>query len=468
MFFPFFTFLATVLTLFFSTFAPSAYANLNANSSAETENSFEFQDELTVMTFHADKTPPSSEHPILANILWLPSEQGVLPEEIAYAKQLAAQQFNVWMPNFFDSYFLPTAPSSLKKISPKTIQALIRAQHQAHQDIPTFVITSNQSAGLALKSLKATGLKFEASPPLQAGVILINPNLYTHTPKVGETAEYQSIVAQTNLPIFVFQSELSPWRWQLHPLQNNLNQSGSDVFIQVLPDVRDRFYFRPDALAIETQKAQTFASQIARAAAYLAPYLTRPIQSRNQMAKSSSAPKNPLTKTKDDAQHNLDVAPHNEPDSTNAAGKIQRYQGPQNRDVTLTDLNGHQHRLKDYHGKVVLLNFWASWCPPCVHEMPSMARLKTLLKEEPFEILAANLGEAPEAIQKFVLDHPVNFPILLDPAGKMTDEWQLFAYPSSYLIDAKGQIRYALFGGYEWDQADARQKIQSLIDESIK
>jgi peroxiredoxin len=141
------------------------------------------------------------------------------------------------------------------------------------------------------------------------------------------------------------------------------------------------------------------------------------------------------------------------------------YKGEQNRRLVLQDMDGKTINLKDYRGKVVLLNFWASWCPPCVHEMPSMAALKTQLKGQDFEILAANLAEDKAAINAFVKSHPVNFPILLDPKGSAVKEWKVFAYPSSYLIDKKGQIRYALFGGYEWTSPAAMHAIEQLLKE---
>nr|WP_218644594.1 TlpA disulfide reductase family protein [Thiomicrorhabdus cannonii] len=144
--------------------------------------------------------------------------------------------------------------------------------------------------------------------------------------------------------------------------------------------------------------------------------------------------------------------------------ELQPYQGPQDRVLQLQDQQGNTVALSDYRGKVVLLNFWASWCPPCVHEMPSMARLKTRLKEAPFEILAVNLAESAAAISAFLQTHPVNFPVLLDPSGSAVKEWQVFAYPSTYLIDKQGQIRYALFGGTQWDAAEHL----TLIEEALQ
>lgn len=94
-----------------------------------------------------------------------------------------------------------------------------------------------------------------------------------------------------------------------------------------------------------------------------------------------------------------------------------------------------------------------------------MTRLKTALKGQPFEILAANLAEEKPQIESFLTEHPVNFPILLDPKGSAVQAWRVFAYPSTYVIDKQGTIRYALFGGHEWDDPATLQQIEALIRE---
>lgn len=390
---------------------------------------------------------PSSSK-ALAKVVWLPSEHGLKPEEKQIAKQLAALGYAVSVLDVFETFFLPPTSSGLSQIDPKVFSAKLEA---LRRDKPLIIIASNQSAALAFKALKPMQTRYRTG----LGVVLINPNMYTETPEPGKTARYRPIAHSVNFPVYVVQAELSPWRWRLPTLQNILSQGGSDVFLQVLPQIRDRFYFRPDASNKERQYSQTFAEDLHKAILRLAPYLSKErLSPETVTTEATSTP----------------VTPEGQPNKVSATetplNDLASYTGPQMTGLSLVDLEGQRHSLAAYRGQVVLLNFWASWCPPCVHEMPSMARLKTHFKEQPFEILAANLAETPQAIQAFLQTHPVNFPVLLDPTGSAVKDWKVFAYPSSYVIDKQGVIRYALFGGYEWDNSQAREIITALLEES--
>ena len=131
--------------------------------------------------------------------------------------------------------------------------------------------------------------------------------------------------------------------------------------------------------------------------------------------------------------------------------------------LSLPDLAGRQHDLADYRGKVVLVNFWASWCAPCLIEMPSMQRLTSTLKERPFALLAVNVKEAKAKVWRFKKMLKVNFPALLDSDGVATQAWDVQFYPTSFLVDAEGKIRYTAYGAIEWDSDETRQIIEDLM-----
>jgi thiol-disulfide isomerase/thioredoxin len=129
------------------------------------------------------------------------------------------------------------------------------------------------------------------------------------------------------------------------------------------------------------------------------------------------------------------------------------------------DLAGVPKTLADYRGKVVLLNFWASWCPPCLREMPSMERLRVKMAGRPLEIVALNSAEAPEEVNAYLARMKLGFPILLDPDGSNTKRWKVFALPTTFMLDAEGRVRYVLTGPTEWDEGEALGIIQSLLAE---
>jgi thiol-disulfide isomerase/thioredoxin len=134
--------------------------------------------------------------------------------------------------------------------------------------------------------------------------------------------------------------------------------------------------------------------------------------------------------------------------------------------LALPSLEGGTMRLDHLRGKVVLVNFWAVWCPPCRKEMPSMARLSEKFVGKPFSILGVNVGETPEEIRAFLKQVPVNFPIVLDSEGQNLKAWQVFAFPTSYVVDKKGRIRLGLFGSIEWDSPETVARLEALLAEA--
>lgn len=129
------------------------------------------------------------------------------------------------------------------------------------------------------------------------------------------------------------------------------------------------------------------------------------------------------------------------------------------------DLNGVSKTLADYRGKVVLLNFWASWCPPCLREMPSLERLRVNMAGRPLAIVALDSAETAEEVNAYLARMQLGFPVLLDPDGSNTRRWKVFALPTSFLLDAEGRVRYVLTGPTEWDEGEALRVIESLLAE---
>lgn len=117
--------------------------------------------------------------------------------------------------------------------------------------------------------------------------------------------------------------------------------------------------------------------------------------------------------------------------------------------------------IAQFRGKVVLVNFWASWCPPCRKEFPSFGRVRKLFKPSEFEVLAVNVGEDPEVA--FSFSGITDFPILFDRDSKAMDAWGIRGLPTTFLVDRKGQLAYRAAGGREFDDPEIVSTIKHLL-----
>ncbi len=131
-------------------------------------------------------------------------------------------------------------------------------------------------------------------------------------------------------------------------------------------------------------------------------------------------------------------------------------------DFALLDLDGEIHRLSDYQGKVVIVNFWATWCPPCRKEMPSMQRAWEQVKDENIVILAVDVGESEETVFAFLGLAPVEFPLLLDQDSKAITRWPVKGLPTTYVVDPEGRLAYRAIGGREWDDPGLLETVRQL------
>ena len=131
--------------------------------------------------------------------------------------------------------------------------------------------------------------------------------------------------------------------------------------------------------------------------------------------------------------------------------------------LELVDVEGKRHRLADYRGKAVLVNFWATWCAPCREEMPSMEALRVAMKDKPFAVLAVNVGEGARAARGFGEKMGLGFPLLLDADTRTTKAWGARILPASFVVGPDGRIRYSYYGAIDWSAAEVRAAIEGLL-----
>jgi thiol-disulfide isomerase/thioredoxin len=147
------------------------------------------------------------------------------------------------------------------------------------------------------------------------------------------------------------------------------------------------------------------------------------------------------------------------PDASEVAASVAAHVNFRAPDLSLDALDGRHFSLSGLQGKIVLVNFWATWCPPCRSEMPAIQAVYQAHRDE-LVVLAVNEAEDPEIVKGFVGSYAFGFPILLDRDGSTGRQYQVMALPTSFFIDRAGTIRAANFG--QMDQAYIQAQIVSL------
>jgi peroxiredoxin len=135
---------------------------------------------------------------------------------------------------------------------------------------------------------------------------------------------------------------------------------------------------------------------------------------------------------------------------------------PQAPGFDLVDPAGKRVRLVDYLGKPVIINFWATWCPPCRAEMPSMQRAWRQLREEGIGLMAVNVGESAGAINRFTEEYPVEFPLPMDVDSEVVQVWPVRGLPTTFVVDPEGRIAFKAAGERDWDDPALLDPVRAL------
>jgi len=140
------------------------------------------------------------------------------------------------------------------------------------------------------------------------------------------------------------------------------------------------------------------------------------------------------------------------------------YQEQQNKapNFALVDINDQLHKMSDYKGSTLIVNFWATWCAPCLEEIPAMNRAKAALADAKVEMIAINYGEDKKSVAEFLQHTPIDFTVLLDTANIASKAWNITVMPTTIIIDRKGNIIERILGPREWDSAAMIAKIKGV------
>ena len=134
-------------------------------------------------------------------------------------------------------------------------------------------------------------------------------------------------------------------------------------------------------------------------------------------------------------------------------------------EFSLATPDGKTIALAELRGKVVFLNFWATWCPPCRVEMPSMEQLHKELKDKGLAILAIDIGESPKQVARFMKEFRLTFPALLDVNSEVSSRYRVQGLPTTFLVDRNGSVIGAAVGARDWASRDGKALIRFLLDQ---
>lgn len=126
-------------------------------------------------------------------------------------------------------------------------------------------------------------------------------------------------------------------------------------------------------------------------------------------------------------------------------------------DFSVTDLNGKSKNIKEFRGKTVMLNFWATWCPPCRAEMPSMEKLWNKSKNKNFVIVAVSVDESSTSkVTEFIKKNKYTFPVFHDVSGKLAEMFLIRSIPTTYIVDKSGVIVSKYLGAEDWSKLEIK------------
>ena len=373
-------------------------------------------------------------------MIWLPSEFGTTPRRSALATALAARGVEVWSPDLHSAWFLPTGRYSLNDVDPAAVGAVLKAA-LAETDKTLYFMAEGRSVALSLATVRAWQTATDDTSRL-GGLLAFSPNLYLRTPQGGETADYLPIATASNLPVYILQPRESAGFWHVADDVRALEHGGSPVFVHVLERVSDGFHARVDFSPAEEAMTRRLPEVLLQALELLAGYGGTPPQP---------------------APLHGDALPPQRPDGSTLLRPVAEIRDAP--DLALPSLDGDLIRLDDLRGSVVLVNFWATWCPPCVEEIPSLQRLYRRLQPHGMEILAVDVGEDAVTMRAFLKDKPVEFPVLMDTQGDALRRWGVYAFPTTLVLDRQHRIRYAVFGAFDWNSDEVVATLQPLLND---
>ncbi|MEN8130496.1 MAG: TlpA disulfide reductase family protein [Pseudomonadota bacterium] len=379
-------------------------------------------------------------------IVWVAPGLGGHGRAANMSRELARRGLEVWYVDLSESLFLPKSSATMRELDGTYVAGLIE---QAHRATGKQISLLSRSYG-AIPVLRGArrwqvrqAQKIKTAKPARvenylSGAILFSPELYHGIPSLGLDPVYVPIVSATNLPIMLYQAGNRGNRWQLHEVVDRLKKGGSWVSVKVLAGVTGVFY-EGDSAAATAEIQQQLPNELVKITGLLAKIPT-----------SLKTPELPEPEVP--VGRGLDI-------------ELKPFKGnPVPLPMDLYGVRGQRFQRSDYRGRVTVMNFWASWCKPCVEEIPALNHLRELMKDKPFELISVNYAEDKQRIDEFMNRVEVDFPVLLDGDGRAAAQWNALVFPSTFVIGLDGRIIYGVNGAIHWDAPSIVNQLNGLIE----
>ena len=367
-------------------------------------------------------------------LLWLAPEYGFRAAHRALAQRLAAEGIEVWHGDPLEDLFLPPGAASLKQLDGSYVAEMIVHAHSATGK--QIVISGDSYAAVTALRGARQWQQDKPSEPYLIGAVLFTPSSYEYIPPLGLPPPHLPIVEATNIPLLIFQARGSATYVEFDTLLRKLRKHDSPVYTQKVDNVTSLFFEDPPTEAM-IRAAQPLARNIRQMLPLLATH-DYPLRAE-PLAKPAAA------------SAGIDIYLREFSGSTRPTP------------IRLEAIGGKRFERTEFRGKVTLVNFWATWCPPCVEEIPSLNRLQAKFEGRPFELISINYAQDRETVAEFLQRIDVDYPVLLDPDGAYAKSWNVISFPSTFVIDKSGHIRYGVNAAIDWDDPQLLDRLEQLM-----
>ena len=371
-------------------------------------------------------------------IIVAPGYGGVPARILQLAQRLAQTGIEVWRVDLSESLFVPHSTDQMRAFTGHYIAELM--SHAIELTRKKIILSARSYGAIPVLRGIDVWLDDEGRDSSLIGAMLFSPDLYATIPPLGVEPDYLPIVSVTRVPIFIYQDGNRGNRWYVNKLVETLSAGGSQTLLKILPGVTGLF-FEEDIAAETLTSLETLPEDIKTNIRLLEKF---PIASKPVLPKEAFIP----------VGSGIDI-------------QLKKFKGnfppiP----IKLGDAMGNSYSRENYKGQITIVNFWATWCPPCVEEIPSLNNLRKKMKDLPFELISINYAESAQTILDFLGKVDVDYPVLLDETGEFSAKWKVVAYPSTFIIAPDGVIHYGVNAAIHWDNEEVVHTLRRLYEET--